>query len=106
MRLSRLLASAALLAAAAPHARAQHARTFTIDDYAKIARVTGVRVAPAGDRAVIVVARPDYDSSTWDADLVVVDLRTKAARTVTHRKTAASPRWSPNGDRLAFLARA
>jgi dipeptidyl aminopeptidase/acylaminoacyl peptidase len=84
---------------------ARRGGTFTLDDYAKVARVTGVRISPAGDRAVVVVARPEYDSSTWDADLVLVDLRTKAQRTVTHRKTAASPRWSSSGDRLAFLAR-
>jgi dipeptidyl aminopeptidase/acylaminoacyl peptidase len=81
------------------------ARTFTIDHYARVARVSDVRVAPAGDRVVMVVAWPNYESNAWEADLVQVNLDTKARRTLTHRKTVSSPRWSPSGDRLAFLAR-
>ncbi|MEP7345071.1 MAG: S9 family peptidase, partial [Gemmatimonadaceae bacterium] len=79
-------------------------QTFTLDDYAKVARVTDVRVAPQGDRAVMVVAWPNYDSNAWESEIVQVDLRSKAQHTLTQRKTASSPRWSPTGDRLAFLA--
>jgi dipeptidyl aminopeptidase/acylaminoacyl peptidase len=53
----------------------------------------------------MVVARPNYESNAWDSDLVLVDLRTRAQRTMTQRKTASAPRWSPGGDHLAFLAR-
>ena len=87
--------------AATPRAESQ---TFTLDDYAKVARVTDVRVAPQGDRAVMVVAWPNYDGNAWESEIVQVDLRSKMQRTLTQRKTASSPRWSPNGDRLAFLA--
>lgn len=78
--------------------------TFTIEHYAKVARVSDVRIAPAGDRAVMVVAWPNYEANAWESEIVLVDLRSKAQRTLTRRKTASSPRWSPNGDRLAFLA--
>ena len=79
--------------------------TFTIEHYAKVARVSDVRIAPAGDRAVMVVAWPNYVANAWESEIVLVDLRSKVQRTLTRRKTASSPRWSPNGDRLAFLAR-
>lgn len=97
------------LTALPPGAFAQDAaggggRTFTLDDYAKVARVSDVRIAPAGDRAVMVVAWPNYGTNAWESDLVLVDLRTRAQRPMTQRKTASSPRWSPTGDALAFLA--
>jgi dipeptidyl aminopeptidase/acylaminoacyl peptidase len=91
-----------LLSLAAP-GRAE-SQTFSLEHYAKVARVTDVRVAPQGDRAVMVVAWPNYDSNTWESEIIEVDLQSKAQRTLTQRKTAASPRWSPSGDRLAFLA--
>ncbi|MFN8581322.1 MAG: S9 family peptidase [Gemmatimonadaceae bacterium] len=80
------------------------AQTFTLDDYAKVARVSDVNLSPQGDRAAIVVAWPNYESNAWESEIVEVNLATHAQRTLTQRKTASFPRWSPNGDRLAFLA--
>ena len=80
------------------------AQTFGLDDYAKVGRVSDVQVAPQGDRAVVVVSWPNYDANMWESELVQLNLRTKAQLTLTQRKTASTPRWSPNGDRLAFLA--
>lgn len=97
-----------LLLSLAPLAPAQSLASgggrFTIEHYAKVARVSDVRIAPAGDRAVMVVAWPNYETNAWESEIVLVDLRSKVQRTLTRRKTASSPRWSPNGDRLAFLA--
>ena len=67
--------------------------------------MTDVRVAPQGDQAVMVVSWPNYEVNAWESELVLVDLRTKAQRTLTQRRSATSPRWSPLGDRLAFRAR-
>lgn len=80
------------------------AQTFSLEHYANIARVTDLRVAPSGDKAVFVVAWPNYDANAWESEIVEVDLRSRAQRTLTQRKTASSPRWSPDGDRLAFVA--
>ena len=77
---------------------------FTLDDYAKVARVSDLRVSPKGDGATMVVAWPDYDANTWNAEVVYIDLASKATRTLTHRRTVSTPRWSPAGDRFAFLA--
>ena len=79
-------------------------QTFTLEHYAKVARVTDVRVAPQGDRVVMVVAWPNYESNAWESEVVQVDLQSRTQRTLTQRKTAASPRWSPSGDRIAFLS--
>ncbi|MCC6929101.1 MAG: S9 family peptidase [Gemmatimonadaceae bacterium] len=80
------------------------AQTFSLDHFANIARVSDLRLAPASDRAVFVVAWPNYESNAFESEIVEVDLRTRVQRTLTQRKTASSPRWSPDGDRLAFLA--
>lgn len=80
------------------------AQTFSLEHYANIARVSDLRVAPSGDKAVFVVAWPNYDANAWESEIVEVDLRSRARRTLTQRKTATSPRWSPDGDRIAFMA--
>ena len=94
----------ALLLATITLATHTSAQTFTLDHYANVARVSDVRVAPQGDRAIMLVAWSNFEGNTWDAEIVEVTLATKAMRTLTQRKTTSSPRWSPSGDRLAFLA--
>jgi len=80
-------------------------QTFSIDHYAKVARVTDPHFAPDGRSIVLVVARPDYQDNKWNSELLRVDLSTHRTRELTHqRKSARHPRWSPTGDRLAFLA--
>jgi dipeptidyl aminopeptidase/acylaminoacyl peptidase len=81
------------------------AQTFGIEHYAKVARVTDPHIAPDGSSVVLVVAHPDYQDDKWNSELVRVDLSTHRARELTHqRKSARFPRWSPSGDKLAFLA--
>lgn len=98
---SRLSVSLLASLLAANTARAQ---LFGLEHYAKVARVSDVQVSPLGDRAVIVLAWPNYDANAWESEIVQVDLKTRARVTLTQRKTASTPRWSPTGDRLAFMA--
>src|SRR5262249_3459743 len=82
-------------------------RRFTLDDVARIARVTDPQISPDGKSIVVVVARPDYDEDRWQAELVLVDVATGTPRALTQdRRGVDHPRWSPSGDRLAFLATA
>jgi dipeptidyl aminopeptidase/acylaminoacyl peptidase len=81
------------------------AQPLGIQHYAKIARVTDPHIAPDGLSAVLVVSRPNYEDDKWESELVRIDLSTHRAKELTHqRKSARFPRWSPSGDRLAFLA--
>ncbi len=95
-----------LLLAAGGFASVASAQGFTLDHYARVARVTDLRLAPAGDRAAFVVAWPNYEVNAWESEIVEVNLRDRSQRTLTQRRTATAPRWSPTGDRLAFLAEA
>jgi dipeptidyl aminopeptidase/acylaminoacyl peptidase len=84
---------------------AQQPRHMQLDDLGRIVRVSDPQTAPDGKSIVIVVSRANYDENRYDADLVLVDIATGKQRLLTHeRRSVSQPRFSPNGDRLAFLA--
>jgi dipeptidyl aminopeptidase/acylaminoacyl peptidase len=101
-----LLVLAVALLVPAALARAD-GRRITLDDLARIARVTDPQISPDGRSVAVVVARPDYDEDRWQPELVLVlvDVPSGAQRALTHeRRGVDHPRWSSSGDRLAFLA--
>ncbi len=78
---------------------------FGIEHVSKLVRVTDPQISPDGKSIVAVVARPNYEENRYDADLVLIDVATAKQRVLTHdRRGVTVPRWSPSGDRLAFLA--
>src|SRR5271170_5214060 len=98
---------AVLLALAAPgRARAQ-ARKIELGDLQKIVDVSNPAISPDGKFIVIIVSRANWDEDRYDSQLILVDIATGDQRPLTNiRKGLDSPRWSPSGDRLAFLAEA
>jgi dipeptidyl aminopeptidase/acylaminoacyl peptidase len=79
---------------------------FGLADLAKMARISDPQVSPDGKSIVIVVSRPNYDEKRYDTELVLVDVATSSQRILTRdRQGLEQPRWSPSGDRLAFLAK-
>lgn len=108
-RLSRLrlrsfpvaLAGCALLAQSA----AAQSRRIELADYAKIVSVSDPQISPDGRSIVCVVSRVNLEQDRNDRALFLVDVKTGARRLLTHdRKEVGSPRWSPDGTLLAFLA--
>ncbi len=80
-------------------------KTFDLAWVGKIVRVSDPQFSPDGKALVAVVTRPDYENDLNLSELALIDLATGKLRALTHdRKTAGFPRWSPLGDRLAFLA--
>jgi dipeptidyl aminopeptidase/acylaminoacyl peptidase len=78
---------------------------FGIDRLGQLVRVADPQISPDGKSIIAVVSRPNYDDNRYDADLVLIDVATRKQRVLTHdRRGVSFPRWSPNGDRLAFLA--
>jgi dipeptidyl aminopeptidase/acylaminoacyl peptidase len=80
-------------------------KTFDLAWLGKMVRVSDPQIAPDGKSLAVVVGRPNYEDDLNESELALVDTATGKTRMLTHgRKTASFPRWSPRGDRLAFLA--
>src|SRR5262245_45232917 len=82
-------------------------RRMSLDDLAHLVGLSDPQIAPDGKSIAIVVSRPNYEDNRYDAELVLVDVESGRKRVLTHdRRGVGSPRWSPSGDRLGFLANA
>ena len=93
---------AVLLAAATGSAEE---RRIQLEDVTKIVTVSDPQISPDGKSIICVVSRQNFDENRSDRELVLVDVATGAQRVLTFdRKGVGSPRWSPSGDRLAFVA--
>jgi len=80
-------------------------RRFSPDDLPKIVRITDPQVSPDGASVAVVIARANLKDDRYDTDLSLVDVAAKQVRVLTHdRLGVSSPRWSPTGDRIAFVA--
>ena len=75
-----------------------------IADLEKIVRVTDPQIRPDDKSIAVVVSRVNMKDDRRDNEIVLIDIASGAQRTLTARKSAGSPRWSPSGDRLAFLS--
>src|SRR5580700_11411336 len=81
------------------------ARKIELSDFQKIVSVSNPEISPDGKSIVIIVSRVNWDEDRYDSQLVLVDIATGTQRPLTNiRKGLDSPKWSPSGDQLAFLA--
>lgn len=102
LRALALMLLAVLFAVAT--ASAQEHR-IQLEDLTKIVSVSDPQISPDGKSIVCVVSRQNFDEDLSDNELVLVDVATDAQRVLTFdRKKVGSPRWSPSGDGLAFVA--
>jgi dipeptidyl aminopeptidase/acylaminoacyl peptidase len=81
------------------------AGTPTVHDLARIVRLNDPHYAPDGKTLVVVEARANLVSDEFESELVLLDTTNGQARQLTRdRHHAGSPRWSPSGDRIGFIA--
>ena len=106
MNVSRhVVAIGALLALVAAPVLAAAPRPFEERDLRSLVTLLDPQIAPDGKRIALVVRRPDFVKNTYVNQLVLVDATRGTQRIlVGGRDDVASPRWSPGGDRLAFVA--
>lgn len=82
-------------------------RTMTLDDLPKIVGVGSVAISPNGAQVAFIASRANMKDDTYDRTIELYDVASKTTRALTFdRKDLASPAWSPDGSKLAFLARA
>ncbi len=102
----KVLATAVVLVLVVVVLPAQEAaRRFGLDDFSRVAKVSDPQIAPDGKAVAVVIARPNLDDDRWDTELALVDVASGARRVlVANLMSVSSPRWSPDGQWLAFLA--
>jgi dipeptidyl aminopeptidase/acylaminoacyl peptidase len=80
-------------------------RRIDLSDLALEANLSDPQISPDGSKIVLIASRPDYEENRFENELALVDLATGSKRLLTYaRPGVRHPRWSPSGDRVAFLA--
>jgi dipeptidyl aminopeptidase/acylaminoacyl peptidase len=105
--MKRLLRVTCLLYAALclPVVGGAQAARMNLEAFGRIVRLADPQLSPDGKSIAVVVSRANFDENRYDAELTLVDVATGARRALAKElRGVSSPRWSPTGDRIAFLA--
>jgi len=81
-------------------------KKFELADYAKFVNISDPQISPDGKSVAVVVSRPDYEQNRFNAELVLINVASRKRSVLTQEKFAvSSPRWSPDGNQLAFISK-
>lgn len=81
------------------------AKTFDDAAMRSLVVLSDPQISPDGKQIAAVVSRADFDKDTYRTDIVLVDVASGTSRTLTNgRDGVGSPRWSPSGGGIAFVA--
>lgn len=101
-----LLVLPVLLAIGHPVPVLAQTNAIAIDDLRLEVGLSEPRLSPDGRWAVLVASRPNYDDNRFDGSLVLINIESgETVDLAPQRPGVGQPRWSPSGDRIAFLDR-
>ena len=95
-----------LLAAVAVGATAQERRPMTVVDLLNVPQLSDPQLSPDGQQLLYVLAEADWDANSRVSHVWRVDVDgSDAVQLTTGTEGERSPRWSPDGRRIALLTK-
>ncbi|HMF56217.1 MAG TPA: hypothetical protein VK619_07715, partial [Pyrinomonadaceae bacterium] len=86
-------------------AAGQASHSFTVGDLLKVRRVSNPQISPKGDMIAYTIGDVDRNANKIVTQIYVVPVGGGEARQLTNApQSSTSPRWSPDGSRLAFIS--
>ena len=105
MKVARSIAAVVVISSLACASAAPAAQIPSVRDLTRQVRLTDPQLSPDGKTVAVVEMRADLESDEFRSEIVLVDVASGRVRPLTReRHHAASPRWSPSGDRIGFIA--
>lgn len=78
---------------------------ISADDMTRVLRITDPQISPNGKTIAVIVSRANLKEDRWDTEIDFVDVASHRLRVMTHDRAAiGSVKWSPAGDRIAYVA--